>query len=119
LFTKLLNHMVSRVGGAEAALIVGTDGIIVERAVRSNGHDLDSLAVEYATLLRRSRHASSDTGLGDLQELLAVTDCRTLLVKLLSADYFVLLTLPPESNIGRARYELRRAQLLLEPEFAV
>lgn len=119
MFTELLNHMVSRVGGASAALIVGTDGIIVERAVQAEESNLDGLAVEYATLLRRSRHASADTGLGDLQELVAVTDTRLLIVKLLSEEYFVLLTLPPDSNIGRARYELRRAQLLLEPEFAI
>lgn len=100
-------------------MIAGMDGIIVERAVRADVGELEGLAVEYATLLRRSRHAASDTGLGELQELLAVTDTCVLLIKLLGRDYFVLLSLPPGSNIGRARYELRHAQLLLEPEFAV
>lgn len=119
MFTNLLKRMVSRVEGAGAAIIVGMDGIIVERAVREGAEDWDVLAVEYATLLRRSRHAASDTGLGELQELLAVTDHHILLVKLLSEEYFVLMTLPPNSNIGRARYELRHAQLVLQPEFAV
>jgi predicted regulator of Ras-like GTPase activity (Roadblock/LC7/MglB family) len=118
LFTGLLNQVVSRVEGADAALIAGMDGIIVERAAKAEAQDLDGLAVEYATLLRRSRHAADDTGLGELQEMLAVTDRHVLLVKLLSNDYFVLLALPPETNVGRARYELRRAQLLLQPEFA-
>ena len=111
--------MTTRLEGAETALIVGMDGIIVERKGVPAGVDLDALAVEYAALLRRTWHAASDTGLGSLQELFTVTDNSVLLVRALNEDYFLLLKLAAEANVGRARFELRRLQLLLEPEFAL
>jgi len=48
-----------------------------------------------------------------------VTDNSVLLVRALNEDYFLLLKLAAEANVGRARFELRRLQLLLEPEFAL
>jgi len=118
-FSGLLQQMVGRIDGAEAAIIMGLDGIIVERAGRGARGDLDLIAAEYTTLLRNSMRTSSDTGLGDLQELIVVTDQIALMIKLLNPDYFVLIALGPGSNLGRARFELRKAQLMLEHEFAV
>jgi predicted regulator of Ras-like GTPase activity (Roadblock/LC7/MglB family) len=111
--------MVERIDGAEAAIIMGLDGIIVERANRAHRADLDVIAAEYTSLLRNSIQTSSDTGLGDLRELLVFTERVTLIVKLLNPDYFVLLALEPDCNLGRARFELRKTQLMLEPEFVV
>ena len=37
----------------------------------------------------------------------------TILMRLLSRDYFVVLALSPEGNFGRGRFELRKAELQL------
>jgi hypothetical protein len=40
------------------------------------------------------------------------------MVSSVAADYYLLLVLGPEGNPGRARFELRRARLLLESELS-
>ena len=41
------------------------------------------------------------------------------IMRLLGRDYFVVLAITPEGNLGRARYELRKAELQLKKEFAI
>ena len=42
-----------------------------------------------------------------------------MVMRLLSRDYFVVLALNSHGNLGRARFELRKAELILAKEFAV
>ena len=44
------------------------------------------------------------------------TDRLTLMVSAVARDYYLLLVLGPDGNYGRARFELRRARLVLENE---
>ncbi|HEX4950178.1 MAG TPA: roadblock/LC7 domain-containing protein [Blastocatellia bacterium] len=118
MFTQLLNQLASRAEGAEMVLLVGTDGIIIERVGQETVADFDALAAEYAVVLNRSRFTATDTGLGQLNELLTVTDQAILLTKILNEDYFVMLKLASTGSLGRARYEVRRTELLIEELFA-
>lgn len=99
-------------------LLVGTDGIIIERVGEEKDEDFDALAAEYAVVLNRSRSTAIDTGLGKLNELLTITNQTILLTKILNEDYFVMMKLKMESSLGRARYEVRRTELLIEEMFA-
>jgi predicted regulator of Ras-like GTPase activity (Roadblock/LC7/MglB family) len=118
LFSNLLNQLASRTKGAEMVLLVGTDGIIIERAGEEKDSDCDNLAAEYAVVLNRSRFTATDTGLGKLNELLTITNQSVLLTRILNEDYFVLMKLRNASYLGRARYEARRAELLIEEMLA-
>jgi len=40
-------------------------------------------------------------------------------MRLINEDYFLVLALDPEGNFGRGRYELRRAEMILEQDFAI
>jgi hypothetical protein len=42
----------------------------------------------------------------------------TFVVSAVAAGYYLLLALAPTGSLGRARFELRRASLLLEDELA-
>ncbi len=119
MFSGLLQKMVDHLDGARAAAIMGLDGIVVESASRQELLELELRAAEYSTLLHNSMRTASDTGLGDLQEMVIVTDQETLLIRLLNPSYFILLALDPATNLGRARFELRKAQLMLEPDFTL
>ena len=119
MFSGLLQKIVERIDGAEAAVILGLDGIIIERAGNSCPVDLDVIGAEYSSLMRNSARTSNDTGLGTLHELMVVTEQATLMIKVLTPGYCILLALHPHANLGRARFELRKAQLMLAHEFAV
>jgi hypothetical protein len=43
----------------------------------------------------------------------------TVIMRLFSREYFVVLALKPDGNYGRGRYELRKAELQLAREFTL
>ena len=120
-FSDTLGGLAKRIEGAVAAIILGIDGIPIERYVTAlePGLDVEMIATELTTLLRRGMHTATDTGLGDLRELVIVTERLTILLRPITPDYFLMLAVLPGGNVGRARYELRKAQLVLEEEFAI
>src|SRR5262245_6096113 len=120
-FSDTLAHMLSRIEGGVAAIILGIDGIPIERhtAEPLSLLDIDSVATEFTTLLRRSARTASDTGLGELREMMLATEEMTFLLRPITPDYFLLLAVNRGGNVGRARFELRKTQLALEAEFAI
>jgi predicted regulator of Ras-like GTPase activity (Roadblock/LC7/MglB family) len=120
-FNDTLARIVGRIEGAVAAVILGIDGIPIDRYVDGLDPDLDIelMATELTTLLRRSMRTASDTALGELHELVLAADRMTFLLRPITSDYFLLLALVPGGNVGRARYELRKAQMVLMAEFSI
>lgn len=121
MFKELLENIIERTEGSLGALIMGTDGIAVEKVLGEAGMDanLDVAAAEFTSLVRSAQRAGTDTGLGGLRELVVSLEGAVLLMRLLSRDYFVVLALNSQGNIGRGRFELRKAELQLAKEFAV
>ena len=120
-FIGTLTQMVDRIEGCAAGAILGIDGILIERYVHELAPplDIDLVATEFTTLLRRSMRTAADTDLGELREMVLASDQMTFLVRPITPEYFLFLALNPGGNVGRARFELRKAQLTLETEFAI
>ena len=121
MFKDILETVIERTEGSLGALIMGVDGIAVERTLKQAGQEanLDVAAAEFTSLVRNAQRAGKDTGLGGLHELVISLDDAILLIRLLGRDYFVVLAIHPEGNLGRARFELRRAELQMAGEFTV
>src|SRR5213078_1242343 len=121
MFKDMLVTIMERTEGSLGALIMGTDGIAVEKVLGQAGTDanLDVAAAEFTSLVRGAQRAGSDLGLGNLRELVVSLDGSIILMRLLSREYFVVLALSPEGNIGRGRFELRKVELQLAKEFTV
>jgi predicted regulator of Ras-like GTPase activity (Roadblock/LC7/MglB family) len=120
-FSETLGELSKRIEGAVAAIILGIDGIPIERYISSlePGLDIEMIATELTTLLRRGMHTATDAALGELREMVIGTERLTILLRPITHDYFLMLAVIPGGNVGRARYELRKAQLVLEEEFAI
>ena len=121
MFKSLLETIMERTEGSLGALIMGLDGISVEKVLGDAGAEanLDVAAAEFTSLVRSAQRAGNDTGLGNLRELMISLDQAVVVMRLLSRDYFVVLALSPEGNIGRGRFELRKAELQLAREFSM
>lgn len=121
MFKQSLETILERTEGSLGALIMGIDGIAVERILKDAGQEanLDVAAAEFTSLVRNAQKAGKDTGLGNLRELMISLDDAIVIMRLLGRDYFVVLALSPDGNLGRARFELRKAELQLSKEFAV
>lgn len=119
MFKQMLETIVERTEGSLGALIMGIDGIAVERTLKQSGQEanLDVAAAEFTSLVRNAQRAGKDTGLGNLHELVISLDDAVVLMRLLGPEYFVVLAISPEGNLGRARFELRKAELQMASEF--
>ena len=121
MFRQALSEIIERTEGATGALIMGMDGIAVERVFLPEGSDanMDVAAAEVTSLVRASLRAGANTGLGQLEELFLHYGQARILARMFSPEYFVVLALRPDGNVGRGRYELRKAELRLAREVAL
>ncbi len=121
MFKQALAEIVERTEGATGAFIMGMDGIAVERHFLPEGGDanVDVAAAEITSLVRGAMRAGANTGLGPVGELMVGFGGVRVLARMLSPEYFVVVTLGPEGNLGRGRFELRKAELRLAREFAL
>ena len=116
-FGEALRLVSTKVPETQMLMIMGTDGIPIEKLVVRPDPNLEAVAAEYTTLLRASVSASSDTGLGELRELWVVTEKLTAILVSITDEYFLFAALAPGALAGRARFALRLAGMSLKREF--
>lgn len=121
MFKDELQRIVEKTDGSLGALIMGADGLSVEKFFTDEGNaaNLDVAAAEFTSLVRNAMRSGKDLDLGDLHEMVVAMGKVTFVMRLFNRDYFVCLAMKPEGNLGRGRYELRKAELQLAREFAV
>ena len=118
MFLDRLSQISNRIGGTLALSLVAKDGMRVESVSSDPDLDLEVLAAELISQVRSITENHRDLDVGEVQQLSVTTDRLTLMVSSVAADYYLLLVLGPEGNYGRARFELRRARLLLEGDLS-
>ena len=120
-FREVLQTALEHTEGCLGVLIMGTDGIVVEKVWKpeSADADLDIVIAEYVSLIRNTSRANRELGSGELYEVTLSGANGIFILRFIGRDYFIGMALSPEGNFGRGRYELRRAELLLEKEFVV
>ena len=116
-FGEALRRVAERVPETRLLIVMGTDGIPIEKLARHDDPTLEAVAAEYTTLLRASLMTAADTGLGDLKELSVVTDSLAALLVGITSEYFLFAALGPGAVVGRARLALRLAASDLAEEF--
>lgn len=121
MFREVLQEILKRTEGCKGVLVMGFDGIAVEKVWHNEAIDgnYDIAVAEYTSLIRSAAQKNNDTGVGKLNEMTISTDNEVFILRLVSEDYFLALVLSSDGNFGRGRYELRRAELLLENEFVI
>jgi predicted regulator of Ras-like GTPase activity (Roadblock/LC7/MglB family) len=121
MFKETLQKMIERTEGATGALIMGMDGIAVEKVLTPEAREanLDVAAAEFTSLLRSAQRAGGDIGLGQVTEMMLGFDDTNILLRLFNRDYFVVLAIAKDGNLGRARFELRKIELDLAREFSL
>ena len=107
--------LVLLLSGAFLMRFLGTDtaGEMVCRELKKRvgeGVSGASLMIEYGAMLKTMRKMMrSLASSGEISEISINTDRILTIVRMLNADYFVVLALRPEGNYGRGRYALRIA----------
>jgi predicted regulator of Ras-like GTPase activity (Roadblock/LC7/MglB family) len=114
MFLEQLSRISDRIGGVLALSLVAKDGIPVESVSSDPDLDIEVLAAELVSQARSIGDNHRELAVGDVQQLSVLTDRLTLIVSVVTQEYYLLLVLGPDGNYGRARFELRRARLALE-----
>lgn len=116
MFSEILQGIVEDTGGGVGISLMGYDGIAIEQYLTSfEGVDLQLLAVEYANVLKEIKRAVEVLNTGFMEEVTVKTEHFLVVVRALNEEYFVVLTLDRNGNLGKGRYLLMRdAPKLLE-----
>lgn len=118
MFGEILREIVDQVPGAQAGVVMGADGILVENYLREGaGIEVQSAGVEFSSILGEVRRAAGQLDLGGVKDVVVLSDRRAILLKTINDEYFVALVLSPNGNHGRARFLLRMAVPRLRAEF--
>ena len=116
MFLDRLRSISDRIQGTLALGLVAGDGIPVESVKNDPEVDLEALSAELLAQVRTISDDHRELHVGTVKQLTVTTDERTFLVSAVAKDYYLLLVLSDSRSYGRARFELRRARLLFEPD---
>ncbi len=117
-FDVALEQVITRVPEIRFVTLTDTAGIEVARKSVRSDKAAENLASEYTTVLRTVVRMAKEHGLGALRELQIGTEKTTALLVAITAEYYLVALMDPDSITGRARFHLRMAGLELEREFA-
>lgn len=110
MFQAHLKRLVDSTEGGVAGLLMGFDGIAVDTYATSNGEpapDINTIGMEFSFLLTQVKKAAESLELGGVHEVTIRTDRLTILMRVVSPEYFVALAVRAEGNFGKGRYLLR------------
>lgn len=116
-FKNVLERMCRRLDGALGAVVIGEDGILVERHTADEAFDTELASVEYVGSCRDIRRAMDALEAGEVEEVSVTTEKNKMLLRSVSPGYFLILILGAGGLMGRGRYELKKASYELAPEF--
>ena len=119
MFGEVLDSILNKVEGSLGAVVMGTDGISIENRVLDPETNIETLAAEYSSLLKGTAVTTQEIGLGSIEELVVSSENRIIVIRMVTSDYFVLALLDRTGNIGRTRFELKKAKFILEKELAI
>jgi predicted regulator of Ras-like GTPase activity (Roadblock/LC7/MglB family) len=107
-FTKHLKKVVDNVDGGVGGLIMGLDGIPVETYVRQEQKvDINTIGMEFSFILTQVKKAAEILEVGDLEEISIKAEQLTVVIRMLSADYFLGVVISADGNFGKCRFLMR------------
>ena len=117
MFAVTLKDIANKLDDLECIMLVGTDGLPIEKVVRKETLNVELLVAEFTTILRNTAQTATEVEAGALDELILLTERVIVLLKAITTEYFLMIILSEGANIGRARFELKKAKYILEKEF--
>jgi predicted regulator of Ras-like GTPase activity (Roadblock/LC7/MglB family) len=110
-FRESIRQLVERLDGGVAAVLMGFDGITVDSFARSGYDgalpDIQTLAMEFAHLIAQARRTLVSLDAGALEEFTLRAEALTLVVRVLTQEYFLACAVLPSGSVGKARYLMR------------
>ena len=117
MFQDNLKRMVDDTQGGVAGLLMGFDGIAVDSyTAPGSGVDITTVGMEFSFILTQVRKAAEILEVGGVQEIAIRAEKLTILIRVVSVEYFVALAIGPDGNLGKGRYLMRLTAPKLQAE---
>ena len=117
MFQESLKRLVTETEGGLAGLLMGFDGIAVDSyGAPGSTVDITTVGMEFSFILGQVRKAAEILEVGGVQEIAIRAENLTIIIRVVTKDYFVALALKPEGNYGKGRYLLRVVAPKLQTE---
>ena len=118
MFQEHLKKIVQEVDGGIGGVIMGLDGIAVETFMNDqNGFDINIIGMEFSFILTQVKRAAEALKVGGVKEFVIQAERLTLVIRMLTNDYFTAVALAPSGNFGKCRFLLRIVSPKLMGEF--
>lgn len=112
-----LKQLVEQNDGAMGAIMMGYDGITIEKYVApSVSTDLETMVTEFSIKLKELRQAAESLELGDVSDITVKAQNSTLLFHGVNEEIFVALVLKHAGSFGQSRWRLRKGAAALLAE---
>jgi len=122
-FQSILQTIVDECGGGVGIALMGADGIPVEQAMvasdeaRALEDEFSAAGVEFGRILDEIRKVADALNGGMLRETVVSLARFTLIFQTVDDEFFLVLALLPDGNLGKARYLMRRHMPAIRDEF--
>jgi len=120
-FAEVLHDVTSKIEGCIGIVVMGMDGIPIERyqpvKAVEGAPNFDMLATECTSLLRTTVQATEEVSAGALRELIFMTEKVVVLIVAITSEYVLFAAIESGTNYGKARFHMKRAAIVLEKEF--
>lgn len=120
MFREHIQKLIDRLDGGIAGVLMGFDGIAVDSYAKEGYGgalpDIQTLAMEFAHLVSQTRRTVQSLDAGALQEVTIRTDSVTLVIQVLTKDYFLACAMLPSAFVGKARYLVKVTAPQLQAE---
>jgi predicted regulator of Ras-like GTPase activity (Roadblock/LC7/MglB family) len=111
---ELLTLLLGQVEGAFAVMLMGSDCIAIDEIQQGEaGFDVQTMAVEYGTVIKEIRRTIEVIGAGEMEEIIINTTNSCMVIRILNEEFFAVFVLARDGNLGKARYLLRSNALAL------
>ena len=108
MFQENLKRLVAETEGGIAGLLMGFDGIAVDSYnAPGNPLDINTVGMEFSFILGQVRKASEILEVGGVNEVAIRCENLTIIMRVISKEYFLALAVKPDGNFGKGRYLLR------------
>lgn len=117
MFRENLQRIVEQTEGGVAGLLMGFDGIAVDSYSKAPDQlDIQTVGMEFSFILTQVRKATEILEVGGVQEVTIRAERVTILIRVLTQEYFLALAVTPQGNTGKGRYLLRVVAPKLQAE---
>jgi len=118
-FHQEMNTVLSFLDGAKAILLMGRDGIVIERYEKKHEDNLEEVSIEISQMLFQAAQTIADQDFGELKELSFLTSKHILLIHLLSDDAFLALLMAQDEKVGKAKFALQKISSRISSKISI